>query len=136
MLARQSCFVTFACLILVIVCLYQQPSAALWQYCAFLSALLFLGTLSLYRLSCQPLIFSLGQKGVVELLPSHLYMLTSGSRIGWFGCWLHLYTLNNQSNQVKRFFIFKDSMSRRDYTRLCRYILRFKQQGSFQDTMS
>jgi hypothetical protein len=54
------------------------------------------------------------------------------SRIGWFGCWLILIKTSNNlkdshsSKLSNRVYIFEDQLSSRDYSRLCRHILKSK----------
>jgi len=53
------------------------------------------------------------------------FALTAHSRISFLGCWL-IFTTQEHSNKSKSTFIFKDSLSTKDYSRLKRIIVALK----------
>jgi hypothetical protein len=53
------------------------------------------------------------------------FALTAYSRISFLGCWL-IFTSKGHSNKSKSTFIFKDSLSTKDYSRLKRVIVALK----------
>jgi len=59
--------------------------------------------------------------GTVEL-NKHVYTLHLNSRVGLFGCWLHLESKQGVSKERETLFIAKNSVSIHNYCRLCRII--------------
>lgn len=68
--------------------------------------------------------FGLTVNGEVLLSSGEEYHLHSSSRHGLFGCWLVLIANDKDTPYRKSLFIFKDSVSAKDYARLCRTITR------------
>jgi hypothetical protein len=55
------------------------------------------------------------------------FQLDASSRVGWFGCWLVLTSFVVSNNkEVKYLFLFKNSISSQDYSRMSRIIKRLK----------
>ncbi|WP_353517489.1 protein YgfX [Thalassotalea sp. SU-HH00458] len=66
----------------------------------------------------------LHNNGLIDCDRHSQLSLHLNSRIGWFGCWLIL--IDSRSKQLVnpiKLFIFKDSLSPRDYCRLSRAVL-------------
>lgn len=72
----------------------------------------------------------LHQSGAIDCQQGTDFTISSNSRIGWFGCWL---LLKQNCGQVDFFrtdrltacqFVYRDSVSASDYSRVCRQILR------------
>ena len=53
------------------------------------------------------------------------FLLLARSRVGWLGCWL-IYADPEQLKNTQQCFIFNDQLSRRDYSRLCRWVFRYE----------
>jgi len=97
----------------------------------FLFALLTMFYFQLSRPAEQEQYFVLHPNGQVDCLAGKEYSLHRNSRIGWLGCWLILIPLNKSSTKKTdkkniRYFIFNDSISHQDYSRLTRYVIRAK----------
>lgn len=65
--------------------------------------------------------------------------LQRASRVGFYGCWLSFKAVDEQKKLIKSgdgvnkyLFIFKDSLSKRDYSRLCRVINHIRSSGLTQ----
>lgn len=75
--------------------------------------------------------FIVAKNGECQFL-EHKYQLLSSSRVSFFGCWLKMILIRNghQSNQslqnIKHYFIYRDSLSNQDFSRLARVIKSLK----------
>ena len=90
-----------------------------------------LGLLLTKPLNAQVIsVFELDNQGICAFEGGNNYQLQANSRISFLGCWLILQPvsdtsliINNQNNNVKiRFFIFRDSLSKQDFSRLSQVI--------------
>jgi len=74
----------------------------------------------------------LNQNGSIEIDAHNPLILHQNSRIGWFGCWLILMPQTKglsslpSAKRTTRLYLWKDSFSAVDYSRLCRHILKNK----------
>ncbi|GHF84476.1 protein YgfX [Thalassotalea marina] len=68
----------------------------------------------------------LNDSGEIQLNQCGQYQLLASSRLTWIGCWLLLKDAQSGDKKITYLFVFKDSLSGRDYARLCRWVLRFK----------
>jgi hypothetical protein len=81
----------------------------------------------------------LHRDGKVDCRQGEYFTLSANSRIGWFGCWLFLtrqddkHLLHNAKQQQVKQFIFRDSVAKHGYARLCRQILRARQLSAFSN---
>jgi hypothetical protein len=72
----------------------------------------------------------LHHSGAVDCQQGTDFNIHPNSRIGWFGCWLTLKQHSNRvdfvstDKQIASQFVYRDSVSASDYSRLCRQILK------------
>jgi len=74
--------------------------------------------------------FELDNQGICAFEGGNSYQLQANSRISFLGCWLILQPVSNTSlvlnnrntNAKRRFFIFRDSLSKQDFSRLSQVI--------------
>ena len=86
------------------------------------------------RLTAQttPEYFTLDLSGYCQFGLDDIWLLTKASKLSFWGCYLTLEKIDPLTQKVvqpkvqKRRIIFKDSMSKQDYARLCRVILKNK----------
>ncbi|MDO6427424.1 hypothetical protein Q4489_10385 [Thalassotalea sp. 1_MG-2023] len=102
------------------------------QYALLLSGLLYFFSVNVRRVHAKHYVVSLDSLGLAAVNQQSAQPIVQGSRIGWLGCWLYLAPVNDVRKQPTKLFIFKDSVSKQDYARLCRHILRF-QKYNLQD---
>jgi hypothetical protein len=67
--------------------------------------------------------------GTIDCQYGANYTIMRNSRIGWFGCWLLLKKVNDDSPSSAftlkhTLFVYRDSLYSQDYCRLCRHILK------------
>ncbi len=97
-----------------------------------MSGLLYFGSLSVRKNISTNYVVNLDSLGLAAVNQQRAQPIVQGSRIGWLGCWLYLAPVDDVRKQPTKLFIFKDSVSKQDYARLCRHILRF-QKNNLQD---
>lgn len=76
-------------------------------------------------LKCKSYFIEFNDFGEVRLNQTEGYRLLPSSRLSWLGCWLLLMDTSVNNRKTKVIFVYKDSLTRREYTRLCRWVLRF-----------
>jgi hypothetical protein len=74
--------------------------------------------------------FIIGNEGKCILAEHQTFQLDVHSRVGWFGCWLVLTSTSSvavsHEKVVRHLFLFKNSVSLQDYSRISRIIKRLK----------
>lgn len=71
---------------------------------------------------------SLNSNGTIIFSDSVVWKIHVSSRVGWFGCWLLLTQLDDNTieKNSRRIFLFSDQCEPQDYARLSRLILKLK----------
>jgi hypothetical protein len=86
--------------------------------------------------------FQLSTQGLVDFNVEEQWEINIKSKLSWLGCWLVLdhvsqdnKTLNGPSRKKKQksIFIFKDSVSDKQYARLSRILLKVKQEIIYKE---
>lgn len=131
-LVHQLSYYCFSLLVLSLVSVCIEPQSIERQYFLVLSVFFSISIFIVGQTIQQNYILTVDSTGQVALNEQPALIITRGSRIGWIGCWLHLGTPTSHQSSSVRLFIFKDSVSKHDYARLCRSIIRF-QRHSYQD---
>lgn len=87
----------------------------------------------------SPEYFTLDLSGYCQFGLDDIWLLTKASKLSFWGCYLTLEKIDPLTQKVlepkiqKRRFIFKDSMNKQDYARLCRVILKNKNEKQALD---
>lgn len=64
--------------------------------------------------------------GICQFDQYNQWKIAGNSRINWLGCYLVLVSNNSEKKLKQTLFIYRDSVSKKDYSRLCRIILKVK----------
>jgi hypothetical protein len=90
-----------------------------------------------YAQSVTSFIFDLNSRGICSFKGDNYYQLQENSRFSFLGCWLILEPISvansmlNNKNEGRKItlFIYRDSLSQQDFSRLCNVISQLNHQS-------